>query len=343
MGFPKKYDVLTICNALVDIIYKANDMDLKQFKLNKGHMALVETEKQHAILRHFAGRETTVELGGSSLNAMRALAMLQKKTVFAGMLANDHYGLTIRRRMEQLHIKADLHYTEKDSTGTCVVLVTEDGERTMNTHLGASRLYTKEIIPKDDLQDSKIFHISGYQWDTDEQKEAIFQAMNLAADAGCLISFDLADPFVVTKNKTAFAKVIEEYADIVFANEEESKLLYGMSAEETAQRIAATGAIAVIKLGARGALIQSGHETIRIGAVPTEVVDTTGAGDMFAAGFLFGYLSDLGLERSGHVAAYLASDVISRYGAHLSDEAVEFILRHHGSKRAEGNSKAANN
>lgn len=341
MNFVKKYDVLTICNALVDIIYKASDLELKQFKLKKGQMNLVETEKQLMILRHFAGKESTTELGGSSLNAMRALAMLRKKTVFAGMLAHDHFGLALRKRMEELHIKANLHYTDKDATGTCVVLVTQDGERTMNTHLGASRLYTQDIIPIEDLQESKILHISGYQWDTDAQKETIYQAIDLAKKAACKISFDLADPFVVSKNEKEFAKVIEEQADIVFANEAEAKLLYGSSPEETAQRICKTGAIAVIKLGARGAFIQDAKQSVRIEAVPTNVVDTTGAGDMFAAGFLYGYISDIGLERSGQIAAYLASDVISRYGAHLSEEAVEFILRHHGTGSRESLKKAS--
>ncbi len=329
MTFQKKYDVLTICNALVDIIYKASDLELKQFKLTKGQMNLVESEKQLAILRHFAGRETTVEIGGSSLNAMRALAMLKKKTVFAGMLSEDPHGYTVRKRLEDLNIKANLHYTEKDATGTCVVLVTQDGERTMNTHLGASRLYTKDIIPVTDIQEARIFHISGYQWDTEAQKETIATALKLAKEADCEISFDLADPFVVSKYKDSFTSIIEEYADIVFANEEEAKLLYGLSAQETAQRIVDSGAIAVIKLGARGAWVQNKKEAFQIGAVPTDVVDTTGAGDMFAAGFLFGHLSGLGLETSSHIAAYLASDVISRYGAHLSEEAVEFILRHH--------------
>jgi sugar/nucleoside kinase (ribokinase family) len=191
-------------------------------------------------------------------------------------------------------------------------------------------LYTRDIIPTEDIQASRIFHISGYQWDTQEQKETIFESLSIAKNADCEFSFDLADPFVVQNNKASFAKVIEEHADIVFANEEEAKLLYGLSPEDTARRIAGLGAIAVIKLGAKGAVIQNKNEVFKIGAVPTEVVDTTGAGDMFAAGFLYGHISNLGLEKSGQIAAYLASDVISRYGAHLSEEAVQFILRHNG-------------
>jgi sugar/nucleoside kinase (ribokinase family) len=333
MGPTKKYDVISICNALVDLVYQATEIELIQFKLSKGHMNLVEKEKQLAILRHFAGRDTTVELGGSSLNAMRALAMLRKKTVFAGMLAHDHYGLVLRKRMEELQIKPILHYTDEDATGTCVVLVTKDGERTMNTHLGASRLYTKDIIPTEELQESRIFHVSGYQWDTEAQKETITLALNLAKEASCEISLDLADPFVVKRNSKDFSRLIEDHADIVFANEEESKLLYGTNVDETAKRIVEAGAIAVIKLGARGALIKSATETVKVDPVPTDLVDTTGAGDMFAAGFLYGYLSHFTLEKSGQIAAYLASDVISRYGAHLSDESVQFILRHHGTGR----------
>ncbi len=326
MSMSKHYDVLTICNALVDLLYKAEDVDLAQFNLSKACTSLVNTEQQQTILRHFAAQDPTVELGGSSLNAIRALAMLKKKTVFAGMLGNDHYGYTIRKRLEDLNIKGDLHTTDKDATGTCLILVTPDGERTLNTHLGASHLYTREIIPTEDLEASRILHLSGYQWDTDEQKEAVMIAMQIAKKASCEISLDLADPFVVQHNRDALTQVIRDYADIVFANEQEASLLYGTSPEETAKRIADTGAIAVVKLGARGALVQKGSQLVKIAPVATKVVDTTGAGDMFAAGFLYGHLSNLSLEECGNIAALLASDVISRFGATLSDSVIAAVL-----------------
>ena len=329
MNAEKKYDVLSICNVLIDIIYRADDVELAQFKLHKGHMALVESDKQMAILQHFAGRETTIELGGSSLNTIRALAMLKKKTVFAGMLANDRHGHVVKKRMDALHIKSALQYTDKDATGTCVVLVTEDGERTMNTHLGASRLFSRDIIPVEDLRASRVFHFSGYQWDTEDQMDTIEEAIRIAKASGCKVSFDLADPFVVSKHKREFLEVIKKHVDIVFANEEEAKLLYGPTAQDTAKFLAKNGAIAVIKLGPHGALIQTQEELVEVPPVRTLLIDTTGAGDMFAAGFLYGYLSNFSLAEAGNIGAFLASDVISRYGAHLSDSAIQSVLEKH--------------
>lgn len=318
----KKYDVLTICNALVDMIYKAEDMELAQFNLRKGEMHLVETDRQLSMLQHFSARDCTIETGGSSLNAMRAVAMLGKKPVFAGMVGHDHYGHVIRKRLEELKIKAHLYETKEDHTGTCLVLVTQDGERTMNTHLGASRLYAKDIIPDDDVRNSKVFHFSGYQWDTEDQKETILETLKLAKETNSKISFDLADPFVVRTHREDFVKVLEDFADIVFANEEEAKLLYEGSPEAAAKKIAETGAVAVIKLGARGALIQDSEKSIAVPAVPTTVLDTTGAGDMFAGGFLAAYVSQLTLKECGDLGALLASDVISRYGAQLSEPVI---------------------
>lgn len=327
MTLQKKYDILTICNALVDIVYHAKDEDLSHFKMAKGCMSLVDTQQQKAILEYLGDREAAIELGGSSLNVIRALAMLHKKTVFAGMLATDRYGREIHKRMAELKIKSHLRDTDQDATGTCVILVTGDGERTMNTHLGASRLYDHDIVPVQDLRQSRIFHFSGYQWDTEQQKQAILKALHLAKEAGCFISFDLADPFVVKHNKKDFSRVIDEFANIVFANEEESRLLFDLSPEDTARKIAAAGKVAVVKLGARGAVIGSESALIPIAAVPTTVLDTTGAGDMFAAGFLYGWLSRLSLENCGKLASLLASDVISRYGAKLSPKVIQLILQ----------------
>ncbi len=330
MTLQKKYDILTICNALVDILYHAKEEDLRHFNMAKGCMSLVDAQQQKEILNYLGGREAAIELGGSSLNVIRTLAMLHKKTVFAGMLSVDRYGREIHKRLAELQIKSHLRDTDQDATGTCVILVTEDGERTMNTHLGASRLYDIDIVPEQDIKQSRIFHFSGYQWDSEQQKQAILKALHVAKEAGCLISFDLADPFVVKHNKKDFSRVINEFANIVFANEEESRLLFDLSPEETARKIAAAGKTAVVKLGARGAVIGTESALIPVAVVPTTVVDTTGAGDMFAAGFLYGWLSQLRLEDCGKLASLLASDVISRYGAKLSPKVIQLVLQDYG-------------
>lgn len=340
MDHSGRFDVVTICNALVDISYQATDADLAKFHLTKGHMHLVDSAKQKEIHEHFSGKSLSVELGGSSLNVVRALAALHKKTAFVGMVSSDHYGYIIKKRLEDLKIGNRLVFTDEDATGTCVILVSKDGERTGNTHLGASRLYSKEHVPFDDIRLTRVFHVSGYQWDTASQKEAIMLALEAAKDANCKISFDVADPAVVMHHKSDFLNIIQEFADIVFANEEESRLLFDGSPQEAAHRISDSGAIAVIKLGARGALVRKGSETHTIPPVKASVVDTTAAGDVFAAGFLFGYVSELSLETCGQIAAYLASDVISHYGTTVSSEVIQKVLEsYQGSAWPEGFSK----
>lgn len=318
----KSLDVVAICNALVDILVECKDADLQALDLNKGVMHLVDDARQATVLSRFAGHSQTIELGGSAMNAIRTLAALKQKTAFAGSIGTDEFGLRIRTRMQQLGITAKLQESKTIATGSCVILVTADGERTMNTNLGASRVYGESLVPHDEIKKAKIMHFCGYQWDTDEQKAAIRSAIKTAKSNDTLVSFDLADPFVVNRHRDELISIIENDADIVFSNREEGKSLYNSSAEDAAKRIAATKAIAVVKLGADGAMICKGDETVRVGAKKTHVVDTTAAGDMFAAGFLYGYLNGVPLKRCGEIAAHLAADVISRMGATVSGSAL---------------------
>lgn len=323
----KNLDVVAVCNALVDIIIEAKDKDLKTLGLNKGHMHLVDADRQSELLNQFQSHVQTIELGGSGMNAIRAVASLGKKTGFAGMIGKDSYGQRIKERMQHLGIQANLGESGSVPTGTSVILVSSDGERTMVTCLGASRLYDSSHIPKDLIRSAKIFHFCGYQWDTDNQKEGILESIAIAKKAGTKISFDLADPAVVKAHHKDFVQFVEKDCDIIFANKEEASLLYGLSPQETAFKIAKNGTLAVVKLGAEGALIQKGQEHFHVSAVPTAVVDTTAAGDMFAGGFLYGFIEQKDLATCGRMAATMASDVISRYGAVLSDAALSFCKK----------------
>jgi sugar/nucleoside kinase (ribokinase family) len=318
----KKHDVVGICNALVDILIKVDENDVKHLGLNKGVMHLVDSPRQAEVLKYLDRHEKVVELGGSTLNALRTLAQLGKKTVFAGMVSDDTYGTRILTRMQELGIKGDLGRSH-EPTGTCVILITPDGERTMNTNLGASRLYDEKQVPHGDIGDAQVLHFCGYQWDTDGQKKGVRHAIDSAKKAGTLVSFDVADPFAVGRNREAFLKVIEDDADIVFSNKEEAKMLLESTPEEAARWIASKGAVAVVKLGAEGAIVAKGNEVHRIAPVATKVIDTTAAGDMFAAGFLYGFTSGKPLAVCGKMAATIASDVISRIGATVSTEALD--------------------
>ena len=314
-------DVSSICNALVDILVKTEDTTLEKLNLKKGIMHLVDDDRQAEVLKHFANSKPVTELGGSCLNAIRTLASLGSKTHFSGMVGEDAYGKMIHERMDTLNISNNLD-TSRASTGTCLVLVSPDGERTMNTNLGASRLFDESLVPSEALKNSKVFHFCGYQWDSDSQKKAIKLAIDIAKANGTKVSFDIADPFVVQNNREDFLKLIEQSADIVFANQEESKMLFGCSPEDSAKKIAEFGAIGVIKKGAKGAVVAHKGQSIQIPPIATEVKDTTAAGDMFAAGFLYGYTNEQTLEVCGHIAATLAADVICRVGATVSEAAL---------------------
>lgn len=318
--------VSSVCNAIMDIVIQVTEEEFSRFGLERGIMHLVDQHRQVEILSSLSSHEHTVELGGSAMNAMRTLAQLGKKTVFAGMVSDDEFGRKILDRISSLDITSRISVGD-GGTGTCVILVTPDGERTMCTFLGASRLYGGDIVPHEDIKDSQVFHFCGYQWDTEGQKSGIKTAIDTAKNAGTKVSFDIADPFVVGHNKEDFSHIIQNYADIVFANEEEAKILFGKSPLETAKQIASNGATAVVKLGAKGAIICRDGVITEIPAAPASVVDTTAAGDMFAAGFLYGYTSGKTLEQCGQIAAYLASDVISRYGARVSDSAISAALK----------------
>lgn len=316
-----QYDVTSMCNALVDILIDAKDSDIETLGLTKGIMHLVDDQRQNEVLSHFEKADPVTELGGSSLNAIRTLASLDAKTHFAGMVGEDKYGDMIKKRMEELNIHQSIDISTK-STGTCLVLVSPDGERTMNTNLGASRLFDKSLVPTEALKASKVFHFCGYQWDTENQIKAIEAAIEISRANNTKVSFDIADPFVVQNHKDTFLKLIEGFTDIVFANQEEARMLFDSSPEDSAKAIAKMGSIGVIKKGGEGAVIGYKDELIEISPIATTVKDTTAAGDMFAAGFLYGLTRDQNLAICGEIAATLAADVISRVGATVSDEAI---------------------
>ena len=320
----KSFDVVSVCNALVDILVETKDQDIKTLGLTRGIMHLVDDTRQMQVIEHFIDQPTTRELGGSSLNAIRTLAALGAKTSFAGTIGADSYGSMIEKRLQDLGIKGHLHKI-KAHTGLCFILVTPDGERTMNTNLGASCLFDENIVPDADIEKARIFHFCGYQWANSGQIRAIKRALDVARANDTLVSFDLADPFVVRGCKQDFIPLIEEFADIVFCNREESSLLFDSTPEAACNFIAASGAIAAVKLGAEGALIGHGSHRLAIAPVPTTVVDTTAAGDMFAAGFLYGICQDKPLDICGRIAAELASDVISRLGATVSAAALQRV------------------
>lgn len=322
------FDVSSICNVLVDILLEVSDEDLKTFALEKGKMHLVSKGEQRKILDTFEDHFEKIELGGSSLNTIKALAQLGCKVSFSGMLGDDHYGKIARKAMNDLGMKSHLQEHSLEETGKSLILVTPDGERTMNTCLGASSLYEESSALLDGVKKSRFFHFSGYQWNSPEQKQIALKSIELTKEKGGLVSFDLADPFVVREHRDDFLELLDKKVDIFFGNREETTLLFGgLSLESFLNKTKNTSITAVIKLDKKGAFIHHHGEKIAVPPLPTKVVDTTGAGDMFAAGFLCGMVHGLDLGVCGKIASLLASDVISHFGATLSEDSLRLAMK----------------
>lgn len=321
----KTFDVCGVGNALIDIISRVEDSDLAALRLQKGIMHLVSPETQAALKAFVDQRPIDLEIGGDCPNVIRTLALLGRNVSLAGLVADDPFGRTYIKRLNELGITNRVGVVGHGETGTSIILITKDGERTMNTFLGVSREYARKHIPAEDVRDARYFFVSGYQWDTPSQIDSVHYALGVAKEYETKIAFDVADPFCVKRHREAFIAMIQEHADIVFANREESHALLGLEPAEAIDRLATWCEIAVIKLGKEGALVKSGDRLVHVKPNAVRVLDTTGAGDMFAGGFLHGLLSGLDIDGAGRIAALCSEQAIQQIGAKLPEDIAKIV------------------
>lgn len=310
-------DVTSIENALVDLLVRAEETDLLELGMHKGRMQLVDGGIQARILANLGRLTAEVELGGSAANALRAMALVGAEVSYSSCIGRDSYGDSFSARLEQLSIRNRLAVVP-DSTGTCLVVVTPDGERTLNTHLGACRAYHRGFVPEKDIKDSKIFFTTGYVWDTPEQVDAIEHALVVAKENNVKVALDVADPFVVSRSKERFGELFRSCVSLVFANAQEAEMLVGCTGEKASLKLGETVELAVVKDGAHGAWICHHGKTMHIPTRKVNVVDTTGAGDLFAGGFLLGLVRGKSLEICGRLGTLLASDTVTHMGVRLT-------------------------
>ena len=313
-------DIVGIENALLDLLVRAEDDVIDRLGLSKGTMKLVDREEQAAILEAVGDLSPEVQSGGSCANVLRNVARLGSRASYSSAVGADAYGEAFTGDLGDHAVRNRCAVLESGATGTSVILVSPDGERTMNTHLGACRDYSAPHVPHDDIKDSRIFFTTAYIWDTPNQIEAIEAAHRHGARSRTACSHvDLADPFAVDRSRDTIHTLLDAGLDLVFANADEARIMTGMEPRDAVRALAEKVDVAAVKIGADGALISSGDTTIEIDAHPVDVVDTMGAGDCFAAGFLHGLIRDLPLETCGHIAAALAADTITHMGVRLSD------------------------
>ncbi|MDX1934576.1 MAG: adenosine kinase [Capsulimonadales bacterium] len=322
----EKFDVFGMCNALFDIQAEVSDETLSELSLAKGNMMLISEEEQRNIVPRIYDRIVNTESGGSGANTMIGLALLGASTVYTSRVGSDEHGRLYRDGLVRQGVKANLGAGHGD-TGISLILITPDAQRTMCTFLGESRELTPADVNLEDIRHSRYLYVTGYLWDTDNQKEAVVRAMNEAKQAGVRVTFSLSDPFCVARHREDFLGLLREHVDVVFSNAEEARGMTGESEVERAARKLAelSGGIAVVTKDRSGSLIVEGETVYEIPVYPVEAVDTTGAGDMYAAGVLYGLTQGLPLPVAGRIGAYAAAQVVAKLGPRLESIDAEAI------------------
>jgi fructokinase len=310
-----KFDLLGIGNAMVDVVAQVDNTFLSRHDMAKGTMILVDAERAEAIYAAMPpGEESS---GGSAGNTCAVAAALGARVAYLGKVAMDQLGAVFRHDISA----AGVHFPSAPliggaPTARCLVLVTPDGQRTMNTYLGACVAFGEDDVDETLVADAAVTYLEGYLFDPPAAQAAFRRAAATAHAAGRQVALSLSDPFCVDRHRAAFRELVAHDVDILFANEAEVTSLYEENTfEAAAEAVRRDVALAVLTRSEAGSLILRGSEMVEIAAEPTRVVDTTGAGDAYAAGFLAGLTAGRSLPACGRMGSIAAAEVISHYGA----------------------------
>jgi sugar/nucleoside kinase (ribokinase family) len=309
------YDVVAVGNALVDVLAQVPDSFLAEHGMEKGTMSLVDAAV--ALRLQNALNNTVQTSGGSAANTMSGIASLGGAALFIGKVSNDDLGAEFKREIESIGVQFVRGAPVAGiPTGRCVIAVTPDAQRTLNTFLGVSSLLTPEDIDPVAVAAGKVVYLEGYLYDEPAAKAAFREAANIAHGANRKVSLTLSDAFCVQRHRDDFHALIAEEVDILFGNEAELEALYETSDfNEAVAQLRAHCEFAVITRSEKGSVVVTHGEVLEVPAAKVaEVVDTTGAGDLFAAGFLYGFTRDMDLARCAEIGAIAAAEVISHMG-----------------------------
>jgi sugar/nucleoside kinase (ribokinase family) len=315
--------ILGIGNALIDVLINiTDDTVLQKFKLPKGSMTLVDAVLSAEIKKEAKNHNNTIQTGGSAANTVHGIAKLGGKCGYIGKISDDEFGNFYLEDFKKDQINTHFFYSGT-GTGHATGLISPDSERTFGTYLGAAMELTAEEMTPDIFKDYGIMHIEGYL----VQNHALIEAaMKTAKENGLLVSIDMASFNIVEQNLDFLHQIIRKYVDIVFANEEEALALTGKNPHEALPTIAGMCSIAIVKLGAQGSVIQTGNRVVKIEAIPAKSIDSTGAGDIYAAGFLYALANNFDLEVAGEIGSLLAGKVVEVMGAKIPAETWDILL-----------------
>jgi len=323
-----RYDIVALGNAIVDVIAAVSEDFIDEWGIERDAMSLIDEERAQALTNAANGEEHS---GGSAANTIAGISSFGASTAYIGKVANDRLGETFRRDMTASGIPFETTpLVGGPATARSIIFVTPGGARSMNTFLGASVMFGADDVAEDMVAQAGIIYLEGYLFDREEAKAAFVHAAEVAAKAGRQVSLTLSDSFCVDRHRESFRHLIKNHVDILFANEAELLSLYETEDFDTAiSQLKADSPLAAITRGEQGStVIAAGAEPLHIGAEPVaEVVDTTGAGDQYAAGFLFGLSRKLPLKdcaRLGHIAA---AEVISHYGPRPETSYAELAVK----------------
>lgn len=309
--------VIGIGNALVDVMtILESDTTLKEFDLPKGSMQLVSKEFSNRLLAGTLGLQKMQSSGGSAANTIHGLANLGIDTAFVGKTGQDKLGNFFEEDLVKNGIKPILFH-DLEETGRSIALISKDSERTMATFLGAAVDLNAEDVTSDLFNSFSYFHIEGYLV---QNRELIQKAMRLARAGGLKVSIDMASYNIVQENRTFFETLISNYVDIVFANEMEAETMTGEKPEKAIHTLSTMAEIVIVKLGKQGSLVKKGKEEYKIGIEKVNNIDTTGAGDLYASGFLYGLCKEQSLEIAGKIGALLGGHITEVVGAKMHPE-----------------------
>ncbi|TAL48524.1 adenosine kinase, partial [archaeon] len=284
-----------------------------------------DENKSKEVLERIKGSDMKVVPGGSAANTLAILAILGSKAIFCGKVGHDEYGDIYETGMIESNVKSSISKIDR-LTGHAITFITPDFERTFIVHLGAALHMSKDDIIEDEIAKSKILHIEGYQLEG-KSREIAIHVMDLAKKHGTKISIDLADAGLIKRNLADLKKITSDYADIIFANEMEAETFTGLKGEAALDEMSRFADTCVLKLGEKGSMIKQNGSITRIDSFKTNVVDSTGAGDAYAAGFLHGICNGMSLEKSGNLASFIASKVVSQIGSRLDVSILEDIRK----------------
>ena len=315
--------VLGVGNALVDVIsVLKSDSVLDSFGLPRGSMTLVDAAKSKEIYDATYSDKSELTPGGSVANTMRSMANMGANAGYMGKICNDELGELFRSDFEKAGVKTHLVYSNESDTGRVMGLVSPDSERTMATYLGAAAEMVPAEFTPDIFDGYEIVYIEGYLVFNHDLIAACAKA---AKAAGVKIALDLSSFNVVEANLDFLKDLIKDYVDILFANEEEAKSYTGLEPEEALHDIAKDCEISIVKVGKDGSMIKFGNELTRIGVIPAKAIDTTGAGDAYAAGFFYGLSNGYNMEVCGKIAALVSGKVVEVMGPNLQDSTWEAV------------------